>query len=214
MNLILLGPPGSGKGTQAKRLEDDFGIVQLSTGDMLRSEVSSGSENGLKAKKIMDAGELVPDDIMIEMISSRIDKEDCKKGFILDGFPRTAPQAEALDSMLNEKGILIDDVIAFEVDEDAMVKRVIGRYTCTKCGAGYHDDYQKPSVKGICDKCGGTDFIRRADDNEDTVRNRLTAYDNQTAPVINYYDRAGVLKRVDGMAEIDQVSASLKELIS
>ncbi len=214
MNLILLGPPGAGKGTQAKRLENDFNIVQLSTGDMLRAEGFSGSANGLKAKELMDAGRLVPDDIMIGMISSRIDQEDCKNGFILDGFPRTAPQAEALDSMLNDKGIKINDVIAFEVDADAMVERVTGRYTCSNCGVGYHDTFQLPKTDGICDKCGGTDFSRRADDNEDTVRNRLTAYDNQTAPVINYYDKAGVLKRVDGMAEIDHVSASLKELIS
>ena len=213
MNLILLGPPGAGKGTQAKRLEDILGVVQLSTGDMLRAEVSAGTDNGEKAKKIMESGGLVPDDVIIGMISSRIDHDDCKNGFILDGFPRTVPQAEALDSMLSDKSLKINDVIAIEVDADAMVHRITGRYTCAKCGAGYHDDFQKPTTEGVCDKCSGKEFTRRSDDNEQTVRNRLKAYDTQTAPIISYYDNAGILKRVDGMAEIDQVTASLKELI-
>ncbi len=213
MKLILLGPPGAGKGTQSKRLEEALGIIQLSTGDMLRGEVASGSENGKKAKEVMDAGGLVSDEVIIEMISDRIDHDDCKAGFILDGFPRTVPQAEALDSMLSEKSLRIDDVITIEVDKEAMVRRITGRYTCSACGAGYHEDFQKPASAGVCDKCGGTDFSRRADDNEETVRNRLTAYEELTAPIINYYDDAGVLKRVDGMAEINQVTASLKEII-
>jgi adenylate kinase len=190
-----------------------LGIVQLSTGDMLRAEVSAGTENGKKAKKVMESGGLVPDEIIIGMISSRIDHADCKNGFILDGFPRTVPQAEALDVMLSEKSLKINDVIAIEVDADAMVQRITGRYTCAKCGAGYHDDFQKPTTEGVCDKCSGKEFTRRSDDNEETVRNRLKAYDNQTAPIISYYDNAGILKRVDGMAEIDQVTASMKELI-
>lgn len=213
MNLMLLGPPGAGKGTQAKRLEDLLGLVQLSTGDMLRAEVASGSENGQRAKEIMEAGGLVPDEVMVKMISSRIDQEDCKNGFILDGFPRTEPQADSLDKMLAEKSLKIDDVIAIEVDADAMVTRITGRYTCSECGAGYHDEFQKPVTNGVCDKCGNKNFTRRADDNEETVRNRLAAYDKQTAPIIHHYDALGVLKRVDGMAEIDQVTASIKKLV-
>jgi adenylate kinase len=213
MNLILLGPPGAGKGTQAKRLEGALGVIQLSTGDMLRAEVASYSENGKKAKEIMDAGGLVPDEVMIAMISVRIDQDDCKAGFILDGFPRTVPQAEALDVMLADKSLRIGHVITIEVDKEAMVTRITGRYTCSSCGTGYHEEFQKPASAGVCDKCGGTDFTHRADDNEETVRNRLTAYEELTAPIITYYDDAGVLKRVDGMAEIDQVTASLKEII-
>lgn len=213
MKLILLGPPGAGKGTQSKRLEDHYGIVQLSTGDMLRAEVAAGSDLGKQAKEVMEAGGLVSDELIIAMISGRIDHDDCKNGFILDGFPRTVPQAEALDSMLSEKGIAIDNVVAFEVDAEAMVTRITGRYTCAECGAGYHDEFQKPATEGVCDKCGSTEFVRRADDNAETVRSRLQAYDEQTAPIISYYRERGALRTVDGMADIDDVTAQLKEIL-
>ncbi len=214
MNLILLGPPGAGKGTQAKRLESTFGLTQLSTGDMLRAEVESGSELGQKAKKIMEAGGLVPDDVIVAMISSRVDQDDCKAGFILDGFPRTVPQADALGDMLADKGLKIDHVVAFDVDTEAMVTRITGRYTCAGCGAGYHDEFQRPLKDGVCDNCGGTEFSRRADDNEVTVRNRLDTYHEQTAPILAYYRDSGSLKTVDGMAKIDDVTAMLKEVLS
>ncbi len=213
MNLILLGPPGAGKGTQAKRLQDAYSIIQLSTGDMLRAEVASDSELGRKAKGIMESGGLVPDDLIIDMISGRIDQDDCKNGFILDGFPRTVPQADALGDMLTQKGFKIDHVIEMKVDDDAMVERITGRFTCAGCGAGYHDSFQKPEKEGVCDKCGGTEFSRRADDNAETVRERLNAYHDQTAPIISYYGDKGALKSVDGMASIDQVTAQLKAVI-
>lgn len=213
MNLILLGPPGAGKGTQAKRLENSLNVVQLSTGDMLRAEVASGSALGQQAKAVMESGGLVSDELIINMISSRIDQDDCKNGFILDGFPRTTAQAEALDSMLSDKGLKIDHVIELKVDDDAMVERVTGRYTCAKCGAGYHDSFQKPKQEGVCDKCGGTEFKRRADDNAETVRARLNAYHEQTAPIAGYYADKGVLKSVDGMAAIDEVTRQLNEIV-
>lgn len=213
MNLILLGPPGCGKGTQAKRLEASNGQVQLSTGDMLRSEIVAESALGTKIKDIMNAGKLVADDIMIELIANRIDKPDCKNGFILDGFPRTTGQADALEEMLNNKGLNISHVIELKVDDDAMVKRITGRYTCDKCGMGYHDEFNKPKVEGVCDSCGGKTFSRRADDNEETVRSRLEAYHEQTAPIIKYYGDKNVLRSIDGMAEIDQVTAELNEVI-
>jgi adenylate kinase len=214
MNLILMGPPGAGKGTQSKRLEEKHGIVQLSTGDMLRAEVAGGTELGRKAKQAMDSGALVSDDLIIAMISSRIEKDDCRNGFILDGFPRTSRQAEALDKMLGEKGMRIDHVIELAVDDGAMVKRITGRYTCVKCGTGYHDEFQKPAKDGICDRCGGREFTRRADDNADTVRARLKAYHDQTAPVIAYYRNKGVMDSVDGMAVIDDVAAALNAVVS
>ena len=213
MKLILLGPPGAGKGTQAKRLQEAYGIVQLSTGDMLRAEVASGSELGVKAKTVMESGSLVSDDLVIGIIANRIGKADCAKGFILDGFPRTVPQAEALDSMLADKGMTLDHVVELEVDDDAMVTRITGRYTCAKCGQGYHDTFQKPKTAGVCDKCGGTEFTRRADDNEATVRARLEQYHAQTAPIAAYYEKKGILTGIDGMADIDEVTGKLKEIL-
>lgn len=213
MNIVLLGPPGAGKGTQAKRIEERYGLVQLSTGDMLRAAVKSGSEIGKRAKAIMDAGQLVPDDVVIQLIADRIDQPDCKKGFILDGFPRTTKQAEALDAMLAKKGLRLDHVIELEVDDAALVDRISGRFTCARCGAGYHDRYQRPKKDGVCDKCGSTEFIRRADDKAETVKTRLDAYHAQTAPILPYYRAKGVLKAVDGMASIDDVTAALSKIL-
>jgi len=214
MNVILLGPPGAGKGTQAKRLEKRHNLVQLSTGDMLRAAVASGSELGRKAKSVMDAGHLVPDDLMIAMIADRIGQPDCAKGFILDGFPRTTPQAEALDRMLAAKGLQLHAVIEMQVDEDVLVDRITGRYTCARCGAGYHDRYQKPKVAGVCDNCGGTEFRRRVDDTEETVRTRLAAYHAQTAPILPYYRGRGVLQAVDGMVSIDEVTRQIEGVLA
>jgi adenylate kinase len=213
MNLILLGPPGAGKGTQAKRLEDRHGLVQLSTGDMLRAVVASGVPLGQQAKEIMAAGKLMPDELMIEMIADRISKPDCATGFILDGFPRTVPQAEALDRMLGEKGLKLDHVIEMKVDDAALVERITGRYTCAKCGQGYHDKFQTPKADGVCDVCGSTEFTRRADDNAETVTTRLAAYHKQTAPILPYYKERGVLETVDGMADIDVVTEQIEALL-
>ncbi len=212
MNLILLGPPGAGKGTQARRLQESLGIPQLSTGDMLRALAVSGSELGIRAKGYMDAGSLVPDDVMIDMIAERIAGPDCRKGFILDGFPRTVAQAEALDAMFEPLGRRLDRVIEMSVDDDALVERITGRFACARCGAGYHDVFQRPSEDGVCDDCGHTEFVRRADDTAETVRARLEAYHAQTAPLLPYYRKRGVLSSVDGMAEIDVVARQIESL--
>jgi adenylate kinase len=213
MKLILLGPPGAGKGTQAARIEAAFGIVQLSTGDMLRAAVASGSNLGVKAKSIMEAGGLVPDDIMIAMIRDRISKDDCNNGFILDGFPRTTAQASALDEMLAGLGKSLDAVIEMKVDDEALIDRISGRFTCVKCGEGYNKKFKLPVKDGICDKCGGTEFRQRSDDNADTVSARLKAYHAQTAPLVPYYAKKGVLFSVDGMKNIDEVTININDIL-
>ena len=209
MNLILLGPPGAGKGTQAQRLVERFGIVQLSTGDMLRAAVKAGTALGTQAKAIMEAGELVPDDLMVALIAERIDEPDCAAGFILDGFPRTVAQAEALDRMLAERGLALDRVVAIEVDEEALIQRIVGRFSCADCGAGYHDQFNRPRTEGVCDQCGGANFTRRADDNRETMTSRLAAYREQTAPIIPHYEAGGRFARVDGSGGIEAISAAI-----
>lgn len=214
MIVILLGPPGCGKGTQAQRLQERYGLVQLSTGEMLRAAVASGSDVGKRAKVIMEAGQLVPDDVIIAMIADRMGApEDGSKGFILDGFPRTQAQAEALDGMLAEKGLSLDHVIRFEVDEEALVERVTGRFSCATCGAGYHDRFNRTKIDGVCDVCGGREFSRRDDDKAETVAARLKAYHAQTAPILPYYEAKGRLQTVDGMAAIDEVAGQLEKLL-
>jgi adenylate kinase len=205
VNIILLGPPGAGKGTQAQRLQQERGMVQLSTGDMLRAAVASGSELGKKAKDIMEKGELVPDALMVGLIQDRIAQPDAAKGFILDGFPRTVAQAEALDEMLVRTGKKLDRVIEMEVDEKALTERIVGRFTCAKCGAGYHEKFKRPKVDGVCDVCGSKEFSRRKDDNAETMKTRMVAYRAQTEPLLPYYGAKGVLRKVDGMAAMDEV---------
>ena len=214
MNIILLGPPGAGKGTQAQRLQGDLGMVQLSTGDMLRAAVASGTELGKKAKGLMEKGELVPDDLIVGLIKDRIAEPDCTKGFILDGFPRTEAQAKALDKMLAETGLKLDDVVEMEVDEKALTERVVGRFTCAKCGTGYHDSFKRPKVEGVCDVCGSKEFTRRKDDNAETMKTRMVAYRAQTEPLLPYYRARGVLKKVDGMAAMDEVYRQIRAVLA
>ena len=211
--LILLGPPGAGKGTQARMLEEDFGLVQLSTGDLLRAAVAAGTEAGRKAKAVMEAGQLVSDDIVLAILKDRMAQPDVAKGVILDGFPRTAGQAAALDRLLAAAGQRVTAAISLEVEDEAMVARVSGRTTCATCGEGYHDQFKQPATAGVCDKCGGTGFKRRADDNAETVRDRLTAYHAQTAPLIAHYDRLSVLERVPAMGSIDGIRARLAGIV-
>jgi len=209
MNVVLLGPPGAGKGTQAKLLEDARSLVKLSTGDMLRAAVAAGTELGRKAGDLMERGQLVPDDLVIGLIAERMDEDGRGSGFILDGFPRTIAQAEALDRLLKERDKRVDAVVEMRVDDDALVKRISGRFSCEDCGEGYHDAFKMPKVPGTCDRCGGHEFVRRRDDTEEVVRARLAAYHTQTDPLIDYYGRQGKLKTVDGMADIGTVAAQI-----
>jgi len=211
--LILMGPPGGGKGTQAKRLQDRYGIVQLSTGDMLRAAVKTGTAVGKQAKAVMDAGKLVSDDLIVAMIAERIAQADCANGFILDGFPRTVPQAQALDKLLKDKGLKLDGVIEVAVPDARLIERITGRFTCAKCGEGYHDKFKQPKKAGVCDVCGATEFIRRADDNAETVAARLKAYHDQTAPLMPYYKAQGLLKVVDGDRDMGLVTAELEGIL-
>lgn len=214
MRLILLGPPGAGKGTQAKLLVEKHGVPQLSTGDMLREAVAAQTEVGLKAKAIMTAGKLVSDEIVNAIVSERLDRDDCTRGFILDGYPRTLEQADALFDMLAEKGMALDAVIELRVDDDQLVERVAGRYTCATCGEGYHDTFKQPRTANTCDRCGGHEFKRRPDDNAETMRTRLQAYYKETAPLTGYYYANDLLRRVDGMGEIGAIQASIEQVIS
>jgi adenylate kinase len=212
--LILLGPPGAGKGTQARMLEEKFGYVQLSTGDLLREAVAAGTPAGLAAKAVMEAGQLVSDEIVINILRDRLAKPDCAKGVILDGFPRTTVQAEALDGLLAETNQKINAAISLEVDDAAMVERISGRYTCGGCGEGYHDSFKQPAKAGTCDKCGGTEMKRRADDNAETVASRLEAYHAQTAPLIAYYGGKGVLQTTDAMGGIDDIAQDMAAIVT
>ncbi len=209
MNLVLLGPPGAGKGTQAKLLQDSRSLLKLSTGDMLRAAVAAGTELGRKAGDIMERGQLVPDNMVIELIAEHID-EDEGRGFILDSFPRTIAQAEALDRLLKERGKQLDLVIVMGVDDEALIERIAGRFACATCGEGYHDVYKMPKVAGVCDRCGSTQFVRRRDDNEEVVRSRLSAYHAQTEPLIDYYSGQGKVRTVDGMKDIGTVEKEIE----
>jgi len=213
VNIILLGPPGAGKGTQAATLVADRGMVQLSTGDMLRAAVAAGSPVGLQAKAVMAAGGLVSDEIVSGIIGERLDQPDTAEGVIFDGYPRTEAQAHALDALLAERGRTLDFVIELAVDETALIDRVVGRYTCAKCGTGYHDRHKQPVVAGVCDVCGSTEFKRRPDDNAETVANRMTEYRAKTAPILPLYESRGLVRRVDGMADIAHVGSAIAAIL-
>ena len=213
LNIILLGPPGAGKGTQASRLVDEHGMVQLSTGDMLRAAVKAGTPIGLQAKAVMDAGELVSDEIVSGLIGERLDELGNETSVIFDGYPRTAAQAEALDGILSARGRKLDHVIELVVDEDALVDRITGRFSCANCGEGYHDRYKLPKVEGTCDVCGSHDFKRRPDDNEETVRTRMAEYRAKTEPILPIYEARGIVSKVDGMAAIDAVNDAIEAIL-
>jgi adenylate kinase len=213
MKLILLGPPGAGKGTQAEIISQKRGLARLSTGDMLRAAVKAGTEVGRTAKAIMDRGELVPDAVVIKIIEQRIAEPDCARGFILDGFPRTLNQAAALDQLLKAHGKELDAVIEMKVDDAALIERIAGRFSCAKCGAGYHDSFKRPVREGVCDVCGGAQFVRRADDNAETVKTRLMAYYRETAPLIGYYFARSKLRTVDGMPSIADVERQIEQVL-
>jgi adenylate kinase len=214
VNIILLGPPGAGKGTQAQRLMERHGMRQLSTGDMLRAAVKAGTAVGLQAKAVMDRGELVSDEIVSALIGEELDAMGGGTGAIFDGYPRTAAQAESLDGILSSRGRQLDHVIELNVDEDALVERITGRFTCATCGKGYHDRFEQPKLPGTCDKCGSTEFKRRPDDNEATVRTRMAEYRAKTAPILPIYDARGIVARVDGMADMDDVTAAIEKIIA
>jgi adenylate kinase len=213
MNIILLGPPGAGKGTQASRLVEERDMVQLSTGDMLRAAVAAGTEVGRKAQAVMAAGELVSDAIVDKILSDRLDEPDIAKGFILDGYPRTAVQADSLDRLLAAKGLHLDHVVELDVDEDALVERIAGRFSCAKCNTPYHDSFKQPVAAGVCDVCGATEFKRRADDNEAAVRTRMGEYRAKTAPILPHYEAQGIVRRIDGMAAIGSVSKAIDAIL-
>lgn len=213
LNIILLGPPGAGKGTQASRLESEHGMIQLSTGDMLRAAVKAGTPIGLQAKAVMDAGELVSDEIVSGLIGERLDELGGETSVIFDGYPRTAAQADALDDILSKRGRKLDHVIELVVEEDALVDRITGRFSCAKCGEGYHDRYKLPKVADTCDVCGSHDFKRRPDDNEETVRTRMAEYRAKTAPILPIYEARGIVSKVDGMADIDHVNDAIEAIL-
>jgi len=214
MDIILLGPPGAGKGTQASRLEDEHGMVQLSTGDMLRAAVKAGTEVGLQAKALMDAGELVPDEVVSGIIGDKLDELGPEQGVIFDGYPRTAAQAASLDEILADRNRVLSHVIELVVDEDALVERITGRFTCAKCGEGYHDTFKQPAVAGVCDVCGSTEFKRRPDDNEETVRTRMQEYRAKTAPILPIYEARGIVRKVDGMGSMAEVNEAIEAVLS
>ncbi|MDR1026109.1 MAG: adenylate kinase [Lactobacillus sp.] len=214
LHIVLTGAPGCGKGTQARLLKEKIGIAHLSTGEMLRAEAKTGSDLGRKISELIDKGNLVSDEMIIEMLSKRIDEQDCDKGFILDGFPRTLPQAEVLEGMLKDKGINLDGVVEIQVPDEIIMERILGRYSCMKCGAQYHDRFIKPKVYGVCDVCGGTNFYRRIDDNMNTVKNRLVNYRSLTYPTIPYFENKGLLKTVDGTGTIEATSEKIQKALN